>query len=195
MLTAFDTANDVTGHAHELLAAGIAAIGVYARTDRCPPSMVQGLSSVGIRLWTVFERGNPTQASYFTEEQAELDAAAFLQWASLVGMPKGAPVFWVADYDSAPEDVMAYATAIRKIVNAAGYLASVYANGDTCRALKEAGLVHYTWLSQSTGFAGYQMWVGQADILQEASTTVLGFDVDGDTVRSSDVTWALAEAS
>lgn len=189
MITAFDTADVLTGHAHDLRAAGVAYAGLYTRDDRSPKDEVDGLASVGIRIWSAFERGNPTSADYFTTDQAEADAKAFLQWAAEVGQPSGTVVFWCVDYDSDPADIEPYFAAAHGIVKADGYLSGVYGNGSTCAHLKNAGLAHFTWLSQSTRFDGYQDWLPQADIIQGPSTTILGFDVDSDVVNTSEVCW------
>jgi Domain of unknown function (DUF1906) len=190
MYTAFDTANHITPNtAEELVAKGYRAVGLYGRADRSPFDLVQGILKAGLKIWTIQEHGNPTQASYFSEDQAKADAEAFLSWASMVGQPKGTGVFPTADYDSNPNDILPYARVFHDIIKAEGFLMGIYANGVTCKALKDAGLAHWDWLTQSTGFEGYEMWKPHTSIIQEPSGTVLGLDVDFNVIQTTDLSF------
>jgi hypothetical protein len=107
-------------------------------------------------------------------------------------------LFYTVDYDATQSDIdnailpyaQAFHSTMGKLCSMAGtpnYLLGVYGNGLVCKALMEAGLVHFSWLSESTGFGGYQMWLPHADIIQIEATTMFGIDVDTNFRRSAEV--------
>ena len=188
-IPALDVASDTAGHAHELLAKGIKAVGFYARTDRASKAMLDGLHSVGIKLFTIWEAGNPTHSEYFTDDRGTYDGKHAVAFAQVMGQPEGTPIFAAIDYDSDPADVAAYVEAIHTEVRAAGYLLGLYGNGLTLGHFQDAGYSHYGYLSQSKGFQGYEDYLPRAAIVQGKETLLCGFDVDLDTVMDPAVLW------
>ena len=189
MYTAFETLSVITDY-QAVLNAGYTAVGVYARPDRCPFEMAQGLLGVGIKLWTVFEEGQPTSPEYFTVDQAHSDAAKTIAWARMVGMPAASTIFAAVDYDAQPSDVEGYLTAFHEAVKAEGFLMGVYGSGWICTYFANAGFAHATWLSGSTGWTGYSAFTGKCDILQVISPKgVLGYSADYDIIRNPGVLW------
>ena len=188
MYEAFDTAEVITDP-EQIINAGYTAVGVYAREDRCPFAMSQGLIAAGVKLWTIWEKGNPTSVDYFTQQQAREDTDLFLAWAKMTGQPQGSPVFACVDFDADWAAVKDYIYLFHDAVKAEGFLFGVYGSGGVCQAFKEAGYAHYTWLAQSTGWQNYQEWAPHADIRQGPSGTALGYNVDFDVVVNPAVLW------
>lgn len=194
MLNGLDTPTDTTGSAHALAAAGIQAVGFYARPDRASKAMIDGLHEVGIKVWAIWEKGEPTSVGYFNAEQGTNDANAAVDFLSGVGVPHGAPVFACVDYDASNGDVngpvLEYMTAFHAACRAAGLLAAVYGSGLTCRTMINAGVAHYGFLAGSGGYAGYDEFLPDAAIVQgNEDATVAGFAVDLDTVKDETVCW------
>jgi len=192
-MKALDVASVTTGHAHELQALGYEAVGVYLRPDRTTLEMIQGLHSVGIKIFSVYEKGKPISVKYFTAAQGKKDGAAAVAFAKKIGQPAGKEIFSAVDYDANwatdGDAITAYQKAFREVVKAAGYLASVYGSGVVCSHLVNAGWAHSGWLSQSKGWAGYKDFLSKASIIQGPVATVLHFDVDLDTVVDKAVCW------
>lgn len=149
------------------------------------------LVGAGIASGFVWERGNTYD--YFSAAQGEADANAVVAYFKLLGVPtgKGIACFLAVDFDATTEQIagaiMAYATMFHKVMTAAGFLTGVYGSGDTCKALKSAGVVHYTWKAQSTGWGGYAYFGW--DIRQGlGSVGSLASDPD----ESNNIAWAWA---
>lgn len=188
-MKAFDVANDTSGRAHDIQAAGYGAVGLYLRSDRASKAMVDGLHSVGVKCFSVYEKGNPTTPAYFTAYQGIRDASAAIVSAQKIGQPKGSIIFAAIDYDSHPSDVHGYVVAFHDALKAHGYLTGIYGNGVTIAHFIDLGYCNKGWLSQSKGFAGYAAYKPHAAIIQGPQTTVLGWDVDLDTVVDESVLW------
>ena len=187
MYEAFDTSTPLIGKVNEIQAAGISAIGVYARSDRTPFLEVQELvaNGTGIKLWTISEHGYPTEPRYFTQAQARADAAATLAWCKMVGQPEGTSISPAADYDCAVDDVWDYFVIFHEVIKEQGFLMMPYGNGALLKALKDAGYAHWTFLAQSTGWDQYVPFEPFADILQGPTSKFVGVQGDGCIVRES----------
>lgn len=192
-MNAIDTPNVTTGKAHDLQKAGIQAVGVYLRPDRCTKEMVDGLHSVGIKVFSVYEKGHPTSGEYFTEEQGHHDGEAAAQFAHSIGQPHQSEIFSAVDYDAPSGDlagIVSYQRAFRRHVMHYGFLASVYASGRVCKALVGAGIAHSGWLSGSTAWSGFEDFKSFASVVQtKMDKKLLGLDVDYDTVLRPEVCW------
>lgn len=154
------------------------------------------VSAAGLRLWTVFEDGNPTTGKYFSKNEGNDDAHVAWARAMAVGQSAGTPVFFAVDYDAEPGDIpaiVAYFTEVRRVFAVLGdtHPLGVYSSGLVCRTLKEAGLVSFSWLSQSRGFHGYADWKPHADIIQGPVQTIHGMDCDTDTILNPAVLWSV----
>lgn len=145
------------------------------------------LVAAGIKSGFVFERGNT--AAYFSAAQGQADAETVVAYFKLLGVPAGCACFLAVDFDASTADlagpVLAYATAFHSALKAAGYTVGVYGSGLTCKTLKDAGLVHWTWKAQSTGWQGYAFFGW--DIRQNLGS-VAGLASDPD--EASGLGWA-----
>lgn len=189
-MKAIDVATDTAGHAHALLDAGIEAVGLYLRQDRCSKAMVDGLALVGIKRFSAFERGFPTSTGYFTLAQAADDAQAAVKFAQQIGQPEGTVIFFAVDFDADQlSPILRYFLQVQQIVKRAGYLVGVYGSGRVCDYLVGQGVAHAGWLAQSKGWAGFEAYKTRAAIVQGGEDTLLGFDVDWDEVRDESVCW------
>ena len=102
--------------------------------------------------------------------------------------PKGTQIYATVDYDPDDSDpngpmingpISAYMKAFQSAIKPAGYLASVYGSGRTCRILMANGLAKTGWLTQSTGFAEYDVFKPKAGIVQLAR---INNNWDGDDI-------------
>jgi hypothetical protein len=200
-MKAFDTADITTGYAHELYNLGYRAVGIYLRSDRAPIDMVKGLLSVGMMIFSIWEKGHPTSDDYFTAEQGSADGQAAAAYAAKIGQPAGTQIFTCFDYDPSIDAINgglhAYMVAFRVAVKSYGYLASAYGSGTLLAAYTNEGICHSGYITQSTGFSGYEDFKPKASIVQGESTTLHmadghDFDVDLDTIVDSAACWKLA---
>ncbi len=193
LMKALDTADSTTGKAHDILNAGYGAVGLYLRSDRTSLQSVQGLHSVGLKIWFVWESGYPTSGDYFTADQGEHDGLSAAKYAGELGVPSRTQLFaavdFDADWDNDGDGITEYFTAYQTAVKSWGYLASVYGSGLVCEKLVEAGLAHSGWLAGATGWAGYANFKPKACIVQALEAKVLGMDVDLDEVIDQSVLW------
>jgi len=143
------------------------------------------LSSLGLSLVSIAEFGKPDVASYFTPEQADLVIDRSVRFAALAGQKSGA-IFVTLDGDFQVPDVQNFVSIVHAGLKATGFLLGLYGNGICLKWAKDAGYAHYTWLCESTGFCGYDLWKSHADIVQVTTTTVAGIDVDTDFSQSMD---------
>ena len=153
----------------------------------------QELSQAGLYIGVMWENGRPTSDPYFTLTRAAADAAGALVCAKKIGQPKNTVIIFTVDCDDEHVDhVVAYFKKLAEVFTGSGYTLGCYASGLICKALKDAGLVTHTWLTQSHGFPGYHEWLPQADIVQGPVTKFLGMDVDLDTAYGHSGCWKLA---
>ncbi len=124
---AFDTADTTLGKAHDILA----AVGIYLRPDRKSLAEVQALHSVGLKLFSIWEKGEPSSASYFTADQGRADGEAARAYAAELGDPAGSTISPAIDYDSNPNEVMAYIATFHDAIKEYGYHWLPYGNGAT----------------------------------------------------------------
>lgn len=152
----------------------------------------QALSAAGVNIISVFENSN-NAGRFFSSDIGNSQAASALQQAAAIGQPPFTAIYFAVDYDAAPADVQGpitdYFTAIKSVFAAAPvqYVAGVYGSGLTCSAMRDAGLVQFTWIAGSIGFAGYSAFRQHADIVQLAPhrTLVDGLDIDDDIAQSA----------
>jgi hypothetical protein len=195
-MNAADCPSIVTGSAHDIKAAGCDFWGVYLRSDRCTQEMLDGLHSVGIKVFSIWERGNPTDPAYFSAAQGTEDAGYAIGFASTHNQPTGTPIFFCVDYDASGSElagpIEAYMEAVHEACSQAGYLVGVYGSGLTCSTFVAAGYAHYGYLAGSQGFAGYQDFLRSSVLaIQQVdeNATVAGFAVDTDQVVLAEVCW------
>jgi hypothetical protein len=91
-----------------------------------------------------------------------------------------------------------YFTVVRRRLNGAGYLVGAYGSGDSLMLLRERGLIDFTWLSASRGYAGSSRFhnSGQWNLFQNWTETtwfrdkaggkcVGGLDLDTDVQNAA----------
>jgi hypothetical protein len=187
-MNAIDTSAKTTGQANDIVAAGYGAVGVYLRPDRCSVAMIAELHNAGLKVWSIYEKGFPTSDAYFSADQGSADGNRAAAFAQLMGQPQGTQIYAAVDYDPDDSDasgptingpISAYMKAFQAAIQPAGYLASVYGSGRTCRILMANGLAQTGWLTQSTGFAEYKLFKPKAGIIQ---LPVINDDWDGDEI-------------
>jgi Domain of unknown function (DUF1906) len=192
-MDAIDTSAKTTGQANSIAAAGYGAVGVYLRPDRCDAAMIAELHAAGLKVWSIYERGYPDHDAYFSAHQGTIDGTAATAFASSMGQPNGTQIYATIDYNPDAHDatgptingqISAYMNAFRTAIQPAGYLASVYGSGRTCRILMASGFAKTGWLSVSSSFAEYAIFKPQAGIAQLG---VINGDWDSDEIRDPTV--------
>lgn len=184
----FDCVSDLTSHGQQIKDARYEFVGRYTYSversikDKLTRVEALHLSSMGTYLVNIFENA-PTSAAYFTEDQGRQDAAAAYLYARLtLKQPVNTPIYFTVDYDASTEDIQhriaAYFTGVR--LNRGAYKVGVYGSGMVCRMLLEMGLVEYTCLAQSTGWAEYEQFKasGKWNLLQGPTISQFGLIVD-----------------
>jgi hypothetical protein len=187
-----DLPTDASDVLNELKDSRLAFVARYYRTpaSRWPPlsaSEAQRLSSLGLKIVAVWEPYSPDPA-YFSYASGYADALAAYGQAKAVGQPAGSAIYFAVDYDArALAPIEQYFDGIAAGLAAASggsaeYKIGVYGSGAVCGAVKQAGLAQYSWLSNSTAWAGsrdYHDW----DIRQSGHLAELSFNHDGDEAR------------
>jgi hypothetical protein len=120
--------------------------------------------------------------------------------AEAVGQPTGSAIYFAVDFDARREALNAVDQYFRGI--AAGfasagqgrtkYRVGVYGSGAVCDSMKRAGLAQYTWLSNSTawaGYAGYRDW----NIKQGGRLAELSFNHDFNEAKDEYGSFRLAQ--
>lgn len=79
-----------------------AAIGRYLKELK--PTEVGDLHGAGLKIWVIYEEGQPTSVSYFSAAQGKGDAHRAVSQAKGLGLPQGKPIFFVVDYAPAASD-------------------------------------------------------------------------------------------
>lgn len=192
-MNAIDTSVKTTGQANKIAAAGFGAVGVYLRPDRCSAAMIADLHQHGLKVWTIYEKGRPDHDGYFSADQGRIDGQRATDFAQLIGQPKGTQIYAAVDYD--PDDsnpsgptingpISAYMKAFQAAIRPAGYRASVYGSGRTCRILIANRLAKTGWLAQSRGFAEFKLFKPKAGIVQ---LPAINDDRDGDQIPDPEV--------
>jgi hypothetical protein len=186
MAKGFDTPGDPTSIAAKLVSEGYTFVAMYyfkssAFKKLLTKERAAALSNAGLYIVSVFENGYPTRATYFTAEKGLYDATWAVQRAQEATQPQGSPIYFTVDYQGTVKLAKEYFRKLSAKVRSNGYKVGVYGSGEICKALKEADLVDYTWLSQSTGFPGYTEWKPKANIVQGKQGQLHGLDVDVDT--------------
>jgi hypothetical protein len=189
MAKGLDVQVDCSSKIDCLTSEGFQFVGRYYNTNNPSKNLrlaeAQALSAAGITTVVVWENGFPTKASYFSNAKGVSDAAAALKMSSEIGQPVGSAIYFAVDYDATAADVSGpisqYFQGVKSVFDAAEqqYAIGVYGSGATCQSLLDAGLVTFTWLSQSTGFRGSKTFTA-FNIKQGPEATICGMDGDGD---------------
>lgn len=140
----------------------------------------------------VWESGSPTKPGYFSHAKGVADGtAAFLYGRDTIAQPPGTPIYFAVDYDAGPKAIDGVITdyfrgvgeAFAQLADGAeAYGVGVYGSGLVCSTLHDAGLARFTWLAQSSGWAGSKSYDGW-NIRQHLQKTICGIEVDPDDAR------------
>lgn len=185
--------------ADDIASLGYTAVGCYFFRSSGFKSLLTAdvaakLSAAGLYVVSVWESGFPTTGSYFSTAQGNEDAHVAAVRASDAGQPAGGVIYAAADYDAPAADmggIVDYFREFRRVLAAVdpSYTTGVYGSGFVCGHLSELGLVSHTWLSGSEGWDNFDLWKPRADIVQGATVTLLGMDVDLDTTNGDAGGW------
>jgi hypothetical protein len=187
-----DLATDAGRVATAINQAGLQFIARYYRnpTSHWPSlsaSEARLISSLGLNIVVVWE-GASNKASYFSHLAGVNDSTSAYHQAHTIGQPVGSAIYFAVDYDASGPDIVgpvgAYFRGVAAGFAAAGgstpdYRPGVYGSGAVCQGLVQAGLVDYTWLAMSTGWAGYRDFTTW-NIKQGKALSALSFDHDSD---------------
>ncbi len=155
-------------------------------------SEAAALRRAGISVFPIFE-ANPTSAGYFTRDQAISDLNQALISVKHFEIPSSACLFFAVDFDASEDDLPAirsyFADIIQSVRNrrANGYEfpgIGVYGSGRVLAEIKRYWDVR-TWLSMSTGWAGYEEMKSECDVIQLAPEGDIGFDHDLDSAKDN----------
>lgn len=145
------------------------------------------LCAAGIQLGVVWENSG-TQVRYFTRAQGLADGACAWRMArESIGQPFGSAIYFAVDYDPTQADIDGaisdYFTGVHAAFYAAGdgepsYRVGAYGSGLCCANLIETGAAAFTWLAQSTAYAGSRQYAEQKlyNLIQTHEARILGAD-------------------
>ncbi len=204
MTKGIDANQNITSLAGALVATGFSFACRYIKPGEPDETLTLGeaqhLSSEGLSIVSIVEIGSPTCAAYFTAERGTTVAETVVTYADeVLGQPSDTPLYYTVDYDAQECDfsaIRAFFAAARAhhLGHAANggnwYKLGVYGSGAVCRMLAEAGLVEYTWLSESSGFLGSRDYAGW-NLHQTREGSFAGVDCDFNESKGDAGGWQL----
>ena len=140
----------------QMFAKGFAVLSIYQYYSNTP-NKFRGQNRDGKALpdaacnWTGVPRS--------VREEAELDVRAAIEQARAVGQPKGSAIYFGVDFNFTGSDtdtidaMVAYFRVIKDRMDAAGFKTGAYGSGHAQEILRDAGLIHYSWISASRSFS------------------------------------------
>jgi len=150
------------------------------------------LSQAGLNMAVVYQDVQDA-ISFFSADLGRQNATAALAQAAAIGQPAGSAIYFAADFDPTPEEINGplkdHFRAVNEVFAASPtqYSVGVYGSGLMCGLMRNAGLVKYTWLSQSTGFQEWTSFRPDANLVQSApSRSLLKISIDDDTAQTAD---------
>jgi Domain of unknown function (DUF1906) len=198
MIGGIDASMDCTPYINQIRAQGATFVGRYytnLERTRFPSKLLSAreahnLCDAGFSLAILWELS--ATVGYFSASQGQDDAKYAYRYAKeIIRQPENSAIYFCVDFDAAEiqfaDSVLPYFEGIARgfanVSNQPIYSVGVYGSGAVCAALKQAGLVRFTWLSQSLKWQGsenYQDW----DIKQEPEMLDhMPFRFDGDTAK------------
>ncbi|HVB16879.1 MAG TPA: DUF1906 domain-containing protein [Stellaceae bacterium] len=149
------------------------------------------VSATGKKLVAIWESHSHNPA-YFSYGSGYADALSAYRQAKAVGQPHGSAIYFAVDFNAQQGDILgpvdAYFRGVYNgLIEAAGghvpdYRVGVYGSGAVCSYLKQARLAAYTWLSNSTAWAGYNRFTDW-NIRQGGQSLLLSFSQDSNEAR------------
>jgi hypothetical protein len=190
-----DLATDASDALNDIRDSKLDFVARYYRspTSRWPTltaTEAQRLSSLGVKIVAVWEWHSHDPA-YFSYGSGYSDAISAYTQAKALGQPAGSAIYFAVDYNAPSSDISGaidpYFRGVAAGLAVAGngrseYKIGVYGSGAVCEAMRRAGLAQYTWLTNSTSWAGtlnYDDW----NIRQGGHFSVLSFDHDSNEAK------------
>lgn len=125
-------------------------------TKRTSADELQAIANAGLKRIVVYQNQHNAY-SKFSASIADTDASDAIAQAKSVGQTSGA-IYFAVDYDASASEIdgniKKHFEVLSKKVSVAGYSLGVYGSSLTCKRLKDAKLVTYTWLAMGSGW-GY----------------------------------------
>lgn len=190
-MKAIDCAAKLNGEVvGRLKQAGIQAIGRYLGPEESwkalSNSEAKTILAAGLGIFSIWET-NPVRCAYFTESQAEKDAADAAHFAASVGQPAGTPIYFTVDYDAGEEDLGTIVNYFRRI-RGIRYSIGAYGSFRVIESLARSGTVDFFY--QTYAWSGGRQ-SGFAHIYQYRNDRILsGIRVDDNRILSPAGIWA-----
>lgn len=156
-----DTATTLdTAKINALSNLGMTFVGRYLPGSNYPINVTEKnlLLSKNFSIVSIWEKGSPTSASYFSSSRGTSDAKQAIAGATNIGQPKNTPIYFAVDYDASAADVVGnieqYVTAIIAEFNRQNnpYKVGLYGSG--------AVLEHFRNRVMYTMLANARLWRG-----------------------------------
>lgn len=189
-MKAIDCAAKLNGDAvGRLKKAGVQAIGRYLGPEESWKALssreAKTILAAGLGIFSIWET-NPVRRAYFTETQAEKDAADAARYAVSIGQPAGTPIYFTVDYDAGEEDLGAIVNYFRRI-RGSRYGIGAYGSFRVIESLARSGTVDFFY--QTYAWSGGRL-SGFAHIYQYRNDrTLSGIRVDDDRILSPAGIW------
>src|SRR5581483_11338503 len=173
-MTIIDTNRNVAAHLAHLKARGVTTIGRYYATSaakRLTKPEAAAICAAGLDIFVVFEDSGDPQLSV---EQGVHDAQIALGQAQAVGQPAGSAIYFALEHEKQGGFTQAHVPGIKRYMDgvrqvlAPTYKIGVYGDGVVCKALLDAQMVDFTWLSASRKHPGTPEFTasGRATLIQ-----------------------------
>jgi hypothetical protein len=193
MATAIDqTSPPAPSELAKMAAAGmVASLRYLSRNRNKNLSRAEAVQTTGagIKNVVVWEAQGDDPDS-FTAAQGTADAKQALIEATVIGIPKGACIYFCGDdFDASDEQIAGpitdYMTSVAPLVRAAGYRVGVYGNGAMCAHMLDNHLADLAWVWGSGKTNGTQAFYASNrwSIRQHPTVTEFGASVDPDDVQ------------
>ncbi len=145
-------------------------------------SEVKRISTAGLFIVSIWEKGRPTSPSYFTSAQGTSDGQNAISAAKAFGQPAGAPIYFAVDYDASASDISGpiriYLQAIKKVFAADHYYYKLGLYGSGCVLKYFKNTFSYTWLSGSTGWRGSRTFTDWCMKQYDNNSKIGSFTID-----------------
>ena len=150
----------------------------------------RALSAHGLQTAVVFQQ-RKNQVTDFTElKGVAAGRRAYRHAQDRIGQPNGSAIYFAVDFDASRDETMnnvvSYFEGLKRafLEESGGrpeYRTGAYGSGFVCAALREKGLIEFTWLAMSRGFRGTReaLTAGEFHLAQRApAATLCGLGVD-----------------
>jgi len=192
-----DASQEVARITQKLLGAGYSFVCRYYSHNPSKDLSIQeakDLSKAGLYIVTVWET-LADEAIQLHGGKGIQDATDAYRKALECGQPPGTPIYFAVDFDARPRDFPAIERYFHGVRSALGqmngpkYDVGIYGSGLACQHLLDQGLVEYTWLAMSKGWAdsSFADW----NIKQLEGATIGGISVDTNESNGHGGGWRL----